>query len=288
MSALQNDYELLDSGHGRKLERFGAVVLARPCASAVWAPTLPASRWDEAHAWFDRDGGNQWTLRQPLPESWDVTIEGIVFRLSTTSFGHLGVFPEQAASWRWLRTLSAGQRNGDPLEVLNLFAYSGGSTLACARGGASVCHLDASRGMVTRARENAGLNKLGSAPIRWIIDDVTKFLQRESRRGKGYDGIILDPPSFGRGKQGEVFKIERDLLPILDLLRPLLGRSPRFILLSCHSPAYTPLTLNNLLMDMTNEWKGVIRCGELTLPVSGSVKPVPSGTFALWQSGEPA
>lgn len=284
MNRPESDYELLDSGRGRKLERFGAVTLARPCASAVWAPSLPESAWEKADAWFDRDGGNQWTIRRTLPESWDVKIEGIVFRLSTTSFGHLGVFPEQAASWRWLRDLAAQTREGKPLEVLNLFAYSGGSTLACALAGASVCHLDASKGMVGRARENAGLNNLTSAPIRWIIDDVTKFMQREQRRGKIYDGLILDPPSFGRGKSGEVFKIERDLAPILDLARQILGTAPRFVLMSCHSPSYTPIAMQHVLSDLTSPWSGSIKSGELTLPHLGSVKAVPSGTFALWTS----
>lgn len=282
MNHSDSDYELLDSGRGRKLERFGPITLARPCASAVWAPRLPDAAWNKADAWFDRDGGNQWTIRNPLPESWDVRIDGIVFRLSTTSFGHLGVFPEQASSWGWLRELAGQKHDGKPLEVLNLFAYSGGSTLACALAGASVCHLDASRGMVGRARENAGLNDLTHAPIRWIIDDVTKFMQREQRRGKLYDGLILDPPSFGRGKSGEVFKIERDLEPIMNLARQILGQSPRFVLMSCHSPSYTPMAMVNVMRDLTGPWGGGIKGGELSLPRTGDVNPVPSGTYALW------
>ena len=215
-----NGYELLDSGNGAKLERFGEVVLARPCAQAVWQPQRPA-RWKSADATFDREDGNRWHGRNRLPQEWVIDVDGTRFRLSGTDFGHLGIFPEQRAQWAWIRETVAAA--GRPVRVLNLFAYSGGSTLAAARGGAEVCHLDASKGMVQWARANAALNGLESHPIRWIVDDAHKFLNREIRRGRRYDGIILDPPTYGRGGNGETYKIERDLTETLRLCRALLS-----------------------------------------------------------------
>lgn len=284
-----NDYELLDSGNERKLERFGSVILARPSASAVWSPTLPAVSWDQANAWFDRDGGNSWNFRnEPLPESWNIAVEDIQFKLSITGFGHLGIFPEQRNSWKWIQdTIKAAQPNrNERITVLNLFAYSGGSTLAAAKAGAAVCHLDASKGMVTRARENAQINGLEKAPVRWIVEDVTKFLEREDRRNSRYDAIILDPPSFGRGKSGEVYKIERDIIPTLDKCVRLLTPNPLFVLLSCHTPAFTPVVMNNLLQQSLQKHGGKIEAGEMLLEGKPGVLPIPSGTFASWYSGK--
>lgn len=284
-----HDYELLDSGDGRKLERFGAVTLARPAASAVWKPTLPASTWERADAWFDRVVGNAWTINRTLPPAWDITLEGIRFRLSTTAFGHLGIFPEQRASWKWIAdTIRAeAPRRKNPPNVLNLFAYSGGATLAAALAGASVCHLDASKGMVTRARENGGLNGLDKAPIRWIVEDVGKFLDRESRRGTRYDGIILDPPSFGRGKSGEVYKIEDDINRTLGQCVRLLTDRPLFVLLSCHTPAFTPVVMENLLRQHLAPFNARIEAGEMLLTGRPDVMPLPSGTFARARMGQP-
>jgi 23S rRNA (cytosine1962-C5)-methyltransferase len=194
-------------------------------------------------------------------------------RIQPTDFGHIGIFPEQRPLWKKIRELSSNAR------VLNLFAYSGGSSIAAAQGGASVCHLDASKGMVDWAHGNASLNGLSS--IRWIIDDVSKFLKREERRGSQYDGIILDPPSFGRGTKGEVFKIEEDIIPLLSLCRACLSATPRFVLLSCHTPGFTPTTLHHLLEDVLGN-KGTIDSGEMVL--SGTnVRSVPSGIYALWR-----
>ena len=218
---MTDDYELLDSGDGRKLERFGKYVLARPCSQAMWRPCKSCSEWELADASFDREDGNRWHGRSNLPKEWQIETAGIRFKLGGTDFGHLGIFPEQRAQWRWIRerveatTAIDGSRR---LSVLNLFAYSGGSTMASALAGADVCHLDASQSMVEWARENAALNGLTEAPIRWIVEDAHKFLGREIRRGHRYDGIILDPPSFGRGAKGEVYKIERDLAKTLDIL----------------------------------------------------------------------
>jgi 23S rRNA (cytosine1962-C5)-methyltransferase len=244
---MNDSYELLDSGSFQKLERFGKVILSRPCAQAVWQPTLSTLEWQRATASFFRDGGNQWRGRDRLPETWNIEVEGTRFVLSSTDFGHLGIFPEQRDQWQRIRDVCAAfsQKQGRPAKVLNLFAYSGGSTLAAARAGAEVCHVDASKGMVDWARKNASLNQLDDKPVRWIVDDVTKFLERELRREKTYDLVILDPPSYGRGAKGEVFKIETDLPKLLILINKLMSPEPVGVLLSCHTPQLTPNSLHH-------------------------------------------
>ena len=276
-----NGYELLDSGNGAKLERFGEIVLARPCAQAVWQPQRPA-RWKSADATFDREDGNRWHGRNRLPQEWVIDVDGTRFRLSGTDFGHLGIFPEQRAQWTWIRETVAAA--GRPVRVLNLFAYSGGSTLAAARGGAEVCHLDASKGMVQWARANAALNGLESHPIRWIVDDAHKFLNREIRRGRRYDGIILDPPTYGRGGNGETYKIERDLTETLRLCRALLSDSPLFLLLSAHTPGHTPIVLGNVLTQALRGLGGAVTSGEMVLAGAPDVFLLPSGAYARWQA----
>ena len=270
-------YTLLDSGDGRKLERFGGRVLERPASQAVWRPDLPETAWERADARFDRQQGNRWHGRHRLPEEWEAEIEGIKFRLSSTDFGHLGVFPEQRPMWRWLREVCATRAG---VRVLNLFAYSGGSTLAPAQGGATVCHVDASKGMTDWARENARRNQLADAPIRWIVDDVSVFLRREMNRGRQYEGIILDPPSFGRGAKGEVFKIEERINPLLEQVRALLSARPMFVLLSCHTPGFSPQVLENLLGQHLQGIPGRIDHGEMLLRGEAGTRPLPSGNYA--------
>jgi 23S rRNA (cytosine1962-C5)-methyltransferase len=272
-------YALLDSGHGQKLERFGPFTLARPASQAIWKPTLPKESWEGADALFTREEGNGWLLRKKLPDSWIVDVQGVRFKIAPTDFGHLGVFPEHSLLWQTIRQL-VESRTEKP-NILNLFAYSGGATLVAGRAGARVCHLDASKGMVSWARENAELNGLGAVPIRWIVDDVMKFLKREVKRGVRYDGIILDPPSFGRGNQGEVFKIERDLPPILEICFELLSPKPLFVILSSHTPGFTPLVLHHLLFQMMQGVVGHLECGELIIPSENGVN-LPSGHFARW------
>lgn len=280
-----NDYQLLDSGNEAKLERFGSVVLARPCAQAVWKPQEKAT-WQQADATFDREDGNRWHGRRALPKAWEIDVEGIKFKLSSTDFGHLGIFPEQRAQWAWIRktTQETIAARGEPIQVLNLFAYSGGSTLAAAHGGAGVCHVDASKGMVQWARDNAALNGLSAHPIRWIIDDVHKFMTREIRRGKRYDGVILDPPTFGRGQQGELYKIERDLPETLALCRALLTDRPRFLLLSAHTPGYSPVVLRNVLSQSLKGLGGSFDAGEMLLTGAPNTLPLPSGAFVRWEN----
>ncbi len=279
-----NDYELLDSGNGRKLERFGAITLARPCAQAVWAPQYP-DQWKLATAEFDRSGGLNWRGREDLPPHWITTINGIRMKLSVTDFGHLGVFPETRSLWDWITTtLTAAQSKApEPLNVLNLFAYSGGATLAAARAGCAACHLDASKGMVDWARENAALNQLQDAPIRWIVDDVRKFLSREIKRERRYDAIILDPPSFGRGRQGELYKIEQDLMLTLEGCRAVLSETPVFVLLTSHTPGFSPVVLGNLLTQIFGP--GSLETGEMLLTGGSGTFSVPNGNWARWIAG---
>ena len=248
-------YALLDSGEGRKLEQFGELVLERPAPTALWRTKM---QWDP-DAIFT---GRQWKLFRGLPERWQVEIEGIRFWLKRTDFGHLGLFAEQAEQWAWLRRHGEGR-------ILNLFAYSGGSSLACP---GEVTHLDAARGMVEWAKENAQLNDRKN--IRWIVEDVRKFVKREVKREARYDGIILDPPTFGRGKSLEVFKIERDLSVLLDACYEF---QPSFVLLSCHTPGYTPTILANLLSE---RFGSKIEAGEMLLRGTPNL---PCGAFARWQ-----
>lgn len=278
----KSGYELLDSGYGRKLERFSDVVLARPCAQAVWRPSLPVSRWNDACASFDRENGNRWHGRGNLPDHWILEESGLKFYLSATDFGHLGIFPEQRAQWKWIRDTVRTAVRRRPVSVLNLFAYSGASTLAAAAGGAAACHLDASRGMVQWASENAVLN--GFDGIRWIVDDAHKFMTREIRRGRKYDAVILDPPTFGRGESGEMYKIERDLVKTLDMCAALLSGSPLFILLSSHTAGCTPQALDNLLSQTMEGRSGRVESGEMLLTGGEGVLPLPSGAYARWVS----
>jgi 23S rRNA (cytosine1962-C5)-methyltransferase len=278
---MSDQYELLDSGNGMKLERFGDVVLERPCAQAVWAPQSP-NLWKNADARFDRVGGHNWQGRGKLSHTWNVEIDGVVMKLSATDFGHLGVFPETRELWEWIRsTLKAEKEKKDRgLKFLNLFAYSGGATLAAAQAGAECCHLDASKGMVDWARENAVLNNLQEAPIRWIVDDVIKFLNREVKRGNQYDAVLLDPPSFGRGKKGELYKIEESLMTTLDLVHRILTDDPGFVLLTSHTPGFSPIVLSNLLRQYHDG--GQVECGEMLLTGKPGVMDLPNGNWARW------
>ena len=282
-----SDYELLDSGDGRKLERFGNYTLIRPCSQAVWKPSLSADKWESATATFDRAEGNQWHNRGSLPGEWTITTAGIKFILSGTDFGHLGIFPEQKSQWEWLQK-TVGELNAkrdEPLKILNLFAYSGGATLAAALAGAHLCHLDASKGMVQWARRNADANGLSNHPIRWIVDDAHKFLCREIRRGNDYDAIILDPPTFGRGQNNEMYKIEKDLPETLNLCRQLLSKEPAFILLSAHTPGYSPVVLQNVLSQAMQKYGGKTSTGEMLLSGAKDVLPTPCGVYSRWMAG---
>lgn len=278
-----NTYELIDSGNGRKLERFGSITLDRPCSQAIWSPTNPRL-WKQANASFTRKDGLKWYGREKLPDSWIAEINGVQMKLSTTDFGHLGVFPETRAIWDWIRSRVSAESKvrREPLQFLNLFAYSGGATMAAAQGGAHCCHVDASKGMVQWARQNAEINQLKERPIRWIVDDVNKFLNREIKRGRQYDAVLLDPPSFGRGKSGELYKIENALLQTLQLVYKVLSKSPSFVYLTSHTPGFSPIVLKNLIAQMLSQ--GQLQCGEMLLTGDDHGFSLPSGTWARWES----
>ncbi len=278
---MTDDYELLDSGDGRKFERFGRFTLVRPCSQALWRPKNEAS-WSRATATFDREDGNRWHGRGSLPKEWTISTAGLAFKLSGTDFGHLGIFPEQRAQWNWIRETVARAAAGGAARprVLNLFAYSGGSTLAAARGGADVCHLDASKGMVQWARDNAALNGLAGHPIRWITDDAHKFLRREVRREHRYEAVIFDPPTFGRGANGEMYKIERDLAETISLVRDVLSDHPLFVLFSSHTPGLSCQVAENIIGQAFPQAKAV-ESGEMLLEGAsgGEAFNCPSGIY---------
>ena len=281
-------YTLLDSGNFQKLEQVGSARIVRPAAQAVWRPSLPEGEWRGADAIFTRfsGGDGRWERRnRKVPESWSIAMPGSgTFVIKLTDFGHLGIFPEQQSNWQTLRDLVAKRRAaGHECNVLNLFAYTGGSTLACAAGGANVVHLDASKTSVAWARENAEASGLGDKPVRWITDDVQKFVSRELRRGSRYHGIILDPPSYGRGPKGEAWKIEEMLPPLLDELKQLIAPDFSFVLLSSHSTGYTPLALKNLLSDFATGKSSQFSAEEMIV-TDQSGRALPSGASCLLQT----
>ena len=278
------DYNLIDSGLGEKLEKFGAYNIVRPCSQAIWnKDNNMAIKWSQAQASFNRKNGLNWSGRQSLPKSWVIDINGLKMKLSTTDFGHLGIFPETFDLWdiiyRKITTyIKGGESNQPNFNFLNLFAYSGGATIAAAKAGAHSCHVDSSKGMVQWAKDNAEINQLSNHPIRWIVDDVNKFLSREIRRERKYDGILLDPPSYGRGKSGEIYKVEHSLSKTLENASKVLNHNG-FVILTSHTPGLTPKLLENLLKKTFN--RGDINSGELLLKSSSrNTLNIPNGTWA--------
>ena len=285
-------YQLVDFGDGRRLERFGPLLLDRPCPAAEAAGRSDPAAWQRADARFERTGNNegQWSSDRELPERWTITHGGITLELKRTEFGHLGVFPEQAANWDWLaaqirrvRTTHQPSSSPDPpLKVLNLFAYTGGSTLAAAAAGAEVVHVDAARNIVAWARRNAELSGLGEAPIRWIAEDARKFVRRELKRGSRYDAVILDPPSYGHGRRGEVWRLSKHLPRLLAMCGQLTAGRRRFMLLTCHTPEFTPRRLEEILQDALGDSdEGTTSGVALTIP-SASGRHLPSGVAVRW------
>lgn len=281
------DYSLLDSGEGRKLENFGGVLLDRPEVQAIWAKGNE-SLWAKADAVFEVPGG--WKLNRNLPGPWQVHVGNFaVFETSLKSFKHTGVFPEQISNWEWIRKQVESSQykvaRKEKIKVLNLFGYTGGATVAAAKAGAEVTHVDSSKPSVTSASNNAKLNGLESAKIRWIVDDATAFVNKEIKRGNKYDAIILDPPSFGRGTKGEVWKIENDLLPLLIMCKKILFPKPTFILLNGYASPYTRKTYAQLLQSVFGFSESEIESGELGVVEQGDRAFVlPSGIYARWSS----
>lgn len=270
-------YELIDSGEEEKLERFGEIVLSRPDPQALW-PKRNKDIWKTADASYVRDKiEGKWIFKKEIPSSWNVKHGGLSFIIKPTAFKHTGLFPEHISNWSWLEKVTP--KGG---EVLNLFGYTGGASLACAKAGAKVVHVDGSKSAISWARENAELSQLSDKPIRWILEDVRVFVQREIKRGRKYDGIIMDPPSFGHGANKELWKIEKDLLPLIEDCKKILSDSPSFFLINGYAAGYSPIAYENNLLDLVEKYKGKIEKGELTIQEKDGGRLLPCGIFARW------
>lgn len=277
------DYELIDSGLGEKLERYGNVVVRRPDPQALWPKTCADVEWDAAHATFTRDERNAaWNIKKGVPERWKINYGGLTFWIKPTSFKHTGLFPEQASNWAWIAECIRGANR--PVSVLNLFGYTGGATIAAAAAGAEVCHVDGSKTVVSWARENATASGLADKPIRWILDDARSFVKREIKRGKKYDAIIMDPPAFGHGANKEVWKIENDLLELLQDARAVMSDNPLFFLVNGYASGYSAIAYENNLRGLFDGAGGEFEIGELTITESKGARLLPAGIFARWRS----
>jgi len=279
------DYQLLATGDGLKCERWGQYTLVRPDPQALW-PRQAQACWGEADATYHRNksGGGRWEVRRKLPEHWQIGWQGLRFRIRPTQFKHTGLFPEQAANWEWFSRIIREARQ--PVSVLNLFGYTGGATLAAAAAGASVCHVDAAKSMVQWCRDNAALSGLQEAPIRYITDDCLKFVQREARRGRRYDAIIMDPPVYGRGSGGEMWKLEDNLVPLLETCQRILSPRPLFFLLNSYTAGLSPVAIGNLLAPMLPE-QGTLAMGEIALRGAEDQRLLPCGVFGRWSGNAP-
>jgi len=278
----QKEYELLDSGNGEKLERYGSYILRRPDPEALWQKSKDFIFWDKAELQFVRNGTKtKWIAKSGTPNNWEISYGDLNFSIRPTSFKHTGLFPEQLPNWKWMEELI---KNTSPkkVSVLNLFAYTGGATLACAKAGSDVCHVDGSKTAVEWARVNAELSGLKDAPIRWIVDDVLVFLKREIKRGRKYDAIIMDPPSFGHGPKDELWKIEEHFLELMKSCKEVLSDDPLFILINGYTAGYSSVVYENNLKDMMKNYKGEIEKGELVIEETGSDRLLPCGIFARW------
>lgn len=277
------DYEVLDTSSGEKLERWGNYTLVRPDPQVIWNSEKKNVGWKKKNGHYHRSkaGGGEWKFFG-LPEEWTIHYKELTFHLKPFSFKHTGLFPEQATNWDWFSDLIKGA--GRPIKVLNLFAYTGGATLAAAAAGASVTHVDASKGMVTWAKENAVSSGLGDKPIRWLVDDCVKFVEREIRRGNKYDAIIMDPPSYGRGPKGELWKIEESIFPFIQLTGEILSDDPLFFLVNSYTTGLQPAVLSYMInLAITKKFGGHVEASEIGLPVSDTGLVLPCGASGRWQ-----
>lgn len=280
------DYELLDASDGERLERWGKYILRRPDPQIIWKKSFQHKAWNKADAIYKRSssGGGGWS-KNALPQSWNIEYQslGLRFVLKPMGFKHTGLFPEQAANWEWFSDLI--KKAGRPIKVLNLFAYTGGATIAAAKAGASVVHVDAAKGMVAQAKENAALSGLADAPIRYIVDDCKKFVEREIRRGNKYDAIIMDPPSYGRGPSGEVWKIEDSVDELITLTASILSDEPLFFLVNSYTTGLSPAAMQYILgLKVLSRYGGRLEAGELGLSATSTSLAIPCGASARWQS----
>ena len=283
-TALWKDYELVDTDAGERLERWGKVLFIRPDPQIIWETPRENAGWKKADARYLRSssGGGHWEEWRKLPPVWQVSYGELTFRIKAMGFKHTGLFPEQAVNWDFVQKKI--RTAGRPVKVLNLFGYTGAATLACAAAGAQVCHVDASKGMVAWARENAQASGLADKPVRWIVDDCLKFVLREQRRGNFYDGIIMDPPSYGRGPNGEVWKLEEQLYGLVQECAAILSKQPLFFLLNSYTTGLSPAVMAYLLgVLLQKKYGGAVSAGEIGLPVTESGLVLPCGSTAVWE-----
>ena len=277
------DYELLDTSSGERLERWGDILLIRPDPQVIWNTPKKHPGWKQAHARYHRSktGGGHWEYLKPIPEVWGIDYEGLTFQLKPMGFKHTGLFPEQAVNWDWCMNFIGQSKK--PMKVLNLFAYTGGATLACSKAGASVTHVDASKGMVAWAKENAVVSGLAHLPLRWLVDDCIKFVKREIRRGNKYDGIILDPPSYGRGPGGEVWQLEEKLYDFLLDCREILNPDYGFMVLNSYTTGLSPSVMGYLLGELlVSKFGGEVVSDEIGLKVTQTGLVLPCGATSIW------
>jgi len=276
------DYEVIDCSKKEKLERFGDYLLVRPDPQVIWDIKKNDTRWDKKNAHYHRSskGGGEWEFIN-LPKQWTIQYKSLTFHLKPFNFKHTGIFPEQGVNWDWFSSLI--KKSNREIKVLNLFAYTGGATLAAACAGASVTHVDASKGMVSWAKENAQSSGLSDKPIRWLVDDCMKFVQREIRRGNTYDAIIMDPPSYGRGPKGEIWKIEDAIFPLVMNCSKLLSKNPLFFLINSYTTGLAPSVLTYMLSLALKEHKGIISAEEIGLPVTASGLVLPCGASCRFE-----
>lgn len=287
-----NDYEVLDTSAGEKLERWGDYILVRPDPQVIWNTPHKVREWKQKNGHYHRSnkGGGQWEFFN-LPEQWEISYGNLKFHLKPFHFKHTGLFPEQAVNWEWSGNLireAKKQNPGKEIKVLNLFAYTGGATVACADAGAAVTHVDASKGMVTWAKENAAASGLANASIRYLVDDCVKFVEREIRRGNHYDAIIMDPPSYGRGPKGEIWKIEEKIFPLVQLCTKVLADKPLFFLINSYTTGLQPAVLSYMLnLEIKSRFGGTVEADEIGLPVRGKQGLVlPCGASGRWNCKE--
>ncbi len=278
------DYEIIDMASGEKLERWGNIKLIRPDPQIIWKNKSFPSEWKSANARYNRSntGGGAWEYSKRLPESWQVKYKNLTFNIKPMGFKHTGLFPEQAVNWDWM--INKIKQSKRDIKVLNLFAYTGGATVACLSAGASVCHVDSSKGMTTWAKENVESSGLRERPVRFIIDDVVKFVQREIRRGNKYDAIIMDPPSYGRGKNGEVWQFENNIADLVELCTQVLSDDPLFFLINSYTTGISSKVLANLLELNMKRYNGKITSGEIGLPMKNSKLVLPCGIYGRWEN----
>ena len=277
------EYEILDMANGEKLEKWGEYKLIRPDPQIIWKEKTFSEKWNKVNARYNRSktGGGNWDFKTKLPAAWQIKYKNLTFNIKPMGFKHTGLFPEQAVNWDWM--IDKIKNSKREIKVLNLFAYTGGATVACLSAGASVCHVDSSKGMVSWAKENVVSSGLEKRPVRYIVDDVIKFVQREIRRGNKYDAIIMDPPSYGRGTSGEVWQFENNISDLVNLCTEVLSNNPLFFLINSYTTGISAEVLSNILKINLKQYKGKITAGEIGLPMKNSDLVLPCGIFGKWE-----